>query len=129
MPEARTYLELSEESGSSHKFYEVVVSDVQVTIRYGRIGDAGQTKVSSFATPEKAQAEATKKINEKRRKGYEEAVQGVRQKRAVSRRQIVSLRLGSLLIVIAVGSVTRQDKFSPSPTKVWLNSSSDSRTA
>ncbi len=92
MPEERTYLELSEESGSSHKFYEVVVSNKQVTIRYGRIGDAGQTKASSYATPEKAQADATKKINEKIRKGYEQAVQGVRQKRAVTRRQIVSNR-------------------------------------
>jgi outer membrane protein assembly factor BamB len=92
MPEERTYLELSENEGTSHKFYEVVVNDTQVTIRYGRIGDAGQTKVSNYPTLEKAKAEAQKKINEKVRKGYEQAVQGVRQKRAITRREIVSNR-------------------------------------
>jgi predicted DNA-binding WGR domain protein len=70
MEETKTYLELSENDGGSHKFYEVSVADTQVTIRYGRIGDEGQTKVSSFATPEKAQADATKKINDKVRNQF-----------------------------------------------------------
>ena len=43
MSEERTYLELSEEGDGSHKFYEVVLKGKQLTIRYGRIGDAGQT--------------------------------------------------------------------------------------
>jgi predicted DNA-binding WGR domain protein len=92
MEETKTYLELSEDDGGSHKFYEVSVADTHVTIRYGRIGDTGQTKVNSFATPEKAQADATKKINEKVRKGYEPAVAGVRAKRAITRRQVTSTR-------------------------------------
>ena len=62
----RTYLELSEDAGS-HKFYEVLVDGKTLTIRYGRIGDAGQTKVSECASPEKARAEAAKKIAEKNR--------------------------------------------------------------
>ncbi|WP_088893863.1 DUF1963 domain-containing protein [Leptolyngbya ohadii] len=62
------YLELSD--GQSHKFYEVGVNGTAVTIRYGRIGTTGQSSNSTYATPEKAQAEATKKINEKLRKGY-----------------------------------------------------------
>jgi uncharacterized protein YwqG/predicted DNA-binding WGR domain protein len=62
------YLELSE--GSSHKFYEVTVNGVEVTIRYGRIGTPGQPSSKTYATPEQAQADATKKINEKQRKGY-----------------------------------------------------------
>ncbi|MBD2594803.1 WGR domain-containing protein [Nostoc spongiaeforme FACHB-130] len=85
-----TYLELSEDSGSSHKFYEVIVEDTQVSIRYGRIGDAGQTQTKSYPTSEKAQAEAAKKINEKLKKGYEKAVMGVRQKRSVTRREVSS---------------------------------------
>jgi outer membrane protein assembly factor BamB/predicted DNA-binding WGR domain protein len=84
MTQEVTYLELSE--GNSHKFYEVTLNDAQVSIRFGRIGDPGQMQTSSYATPEKAQAEAKKKINEKIRKGYEPAVRGVRQKRAVTRR-------------------------------------------
>lgn len=84
--EERTYLELSEEGGSSHKFYEVVVNGAEVAVRFGRIGDAGQAKVTKFADVSKAQSEAQKKINEKLKKGYEPAVQGVRQKRTVTRR-------------------------------------------
>lgn len=89
MAEEKTYLELSESDGGSHKFYEVVVSGTQVSIRYGRIGDKGQTQAKTYPTPEKAQTEANKKINEKLKKGYERAVMGVRQKRTVTRRQIV----------------------------------------
>jgi predicted DNA-binding WGR domain protein len=92
MSELKTYLELSEDTGSAHKFYEVTVNHTDVTIRYGRIGDAGQSKTTSYPTTEKATAEATKKLTEKRRKGYEEAIVGVRQKRAITRRSIVSNR-------------------------------------
>ncbi len=91
MPET-TYLELSESDSATHKFYEVVVDDTLLTIRYGRIGDAGQAKTSTFASPEKARAEADRKLGEKLRKGYERAVPGVRQKRQVTRRVMVSTR-------------------------------------
>ncbi|MEV6344094.1 WGR domain-containing protein [Actinoplanes sp. NPDC051851] len=92
MPADTTYLELSEDSGSAHKFYEVTVDGADLTIRYGRIGDRGQVKQSSFSTPDRARSEAAKKIGEKVRKGYAPAVAGGRQKRAISRRQIVSTR-------------------------------------
>ncbi|MEV4188030.1 WGR domain-containing protein, partial [Streptosporangium canum] len=87
-----TYLELSEDGGSSHKFYEVVLDGLQVTISYGRIGEPGQSKMSAFATVEKAEAAAAKKIGEKVRRGYAPAVRGVRQRRAVTRRSVVSVR-------------------------------------
>src|SRR5262249_18803664 len=88
--EDKTYLELSEEGGGSHKFYEVTVKGKEVAIRYGRIGDPRQTSTKSYPTAEAARADAEKKLNEKRRKGYEEAVQGQRQKRAVTRRPVAS---------------------------------------
>ncbi|MBO3460411.1 WGR domain-containing protein [Aetokthonos hydrillicola Thurmond2011] len=90
MTEEKTYLELSENDGKSHKFYEVIVKDAELIIRYGRIGDHGQTQSKTFPTADKAKAEATKKINEKLKKGYEHAVMGVRQKRPVTRRQVTS---------------------------------------
>ena len=90
MADVRTYLELSENDGGSHKFYEVVISGKQLTIRYGRIGDQGQTQIKEFASPDKARAEADKKLGEKRKKGYAEAVMGERKKRTVTRREIVS---------------------------------------
>jgi predicted DNA-binding WGR domain protein len=88
--EEKTYLELSEEGEGSHKFYEVTVRDKTLTIRFGRIGDEGQTSTKDFPTAEKAKAEAAKKIQEKVRKGYEPAVPGVRKKRAVVRREMTS---------------------------------------
>ncbi len=87
-----TYLELSETDGGTHKFYEVVCDGTQVSIRYGRIGDQGQTQSSNHATAEQAQKFAQKKLREKLNKGYERAVMGQRQKRSVTRRQIVSNR-------------------------------------
>jgi len=92
MAEEKTYLELSESDGVSHKFYEVIVNSTEVSIRYGRIGDQGQSQVKSYPTAEKAKAEATKKINDKLKKGYEQAVMGVRQNRTVTHREIKSDR-------------------------------------
>jgi predicted DNA-binding WGR domain protein len=88
----KTYLELSEEQGASHKFYEITVEGTQITIRYGRIGDRGRFQTSNYPTPEKAQAAAQKKIKEKMRKGYEPAVMGVRPKRPITRRSTTSSR-------------------------------------
>ncbi|TCJ90231.1 WGR domain-containing protein [Nocardia alba] len=87
-----TYLELSDDAGSSHKFYEVVVTGTNVNIRYGRIGEQGQSKASSFATEDKAKAAAQKKVGEKVRKGYAPAVMGARERRTVTRRTITSQR-------------------------------------
>jgi outer membrane protein assembly factor BamB len=92
MAEEPVYLELSEEGGGSHKFYELVVADTQVRIRFGRIGDAGQTQTSDHTTAALAQTFAEKKMREKLNKGYERAVMGLRQKRPVTRRVIVSNR-------------------------------------
>lgn len=63
-----TYLELSEGDQGSHKFYEVIVEGAEVRIRYGRIGDKCQQQNKTYPTAEKAQAEATKKINKKNAK-------------------------------------------------------------
>lgn len=91
MTRRTTYLELSEDTGA-HKFYEVAVDGTELSIRYGRIGDAGTTKRTSFPNHTAAQANADKKIGEKLRKGYAPAVPGQRQRRAVSQRRIVSSR-------------------------------------
>lgn len=88
----RVYLELSQDDGVSHKFYEVTVEGTEMTIRYGRIGTNGSKSTKSFASEEAANKEADKKIKAKQRKGYEEAVMGVRKKRAITRRSISSTR-------------------------------------
>lgn len=85
-----TYLELSQDGGGAHKFYEVTVEDLAVSVRYGRIGADGQTQRSTFPTAAKAQAAAAKKIGEKVRKGYAPAVRGQRAARAVTRREVTS---------------------------------------
>ncbi len=86
----RTYLELSQDEGVAHKFYEVIVEGTQVQIRYGRIGTNGQKRSYDQASAAKALAFAAKKIKAKKRGGYEPAVQGVRKKRAITRRSIQS---------------------------------------
>ena len=83
-----TYLELSEDDGGAHKFYEVTITGTEVLVRYGRIGAAGQEQRASFPTGEKARAAAAKKIGEKVRKGYAPAVRGARAARAVTRRAV-----------------------------------------
>ncbi|NEA49949.1 WGR domain-containing protein [Streptomyces sp. SID10815] len=85
-----TYLELSQDDGGAHKFYEVAVEGVMVTVRYGRIGAAGQTQTTTFPSADKARAAAAKKVGEKVRKGYAPAVPGQRAPRAVTRRQVTS---------------------------------------
>ncbi|MFD5567515.1 WGR domain-containing protein [Streptomyces cadmiisoli] len=85
-----TYLELSQDNGGAHKFYEVTVDGQTVMVRYGRIGADGQTQTSTFPTVEKARVAAAKKVGEKVRKGYAPAVPGGRAPRAVTRRQVAS---------------------------------------
>src|SRR5258708_3524007 len=66
----QTYLEWSDATGAPHKFYEVLVKDDQVTIRFGRIGTAGQVQIKEFANAGQALVEAKRKIAEKTRNGY-----------------------------------------------------------
>lgn len=56
--------------GTSAKFWEVQVSGKDVTVRYGRLGTAGQSQSKTFATPAKAQQHADKQIESKLAKGY-----------------------------------------------------------
>ncbi len=56
--------------GSSSKFWEVKVEDTEQTIRFGKIGTAGQEKVKDFDSPSEAKADTKKLIAEKTGKGY-----------------------------------------------------------
>ena len=86
----KKYLELSQDDGSAHKFYEVCVDGCEMSIRYGRIGTDGTKSSKTLDSEEKAQKEADKKVKAKEKKGYAEAVQGVRKKRSITRRTITS---------------------------------------
>ncbi|MEJ1935274.1 WGR domain-containing protein, partial [Nostoc sp. NIES-2111] len=54
------------------KFWEVGLSGLDVTVRFGRIGTQGQTKTKTFATAAAATKERDKLIQEKTGKGYAE---------------------------------------------------------
>lgn len=56
----------------SHKFWTIAVAGESFTVTYGKVGTAGQTSTKTFATAEKARAEADKLIAEKTGKGYVE---------------------------------------------------------
>lgn len=57
-------------TSSSAKFWEIAVAGSEVTVRFGRIGTDGQTKVKDLGSTESAAKEAEKLIAEKTRKGY-----------------------------------------------------------
>lgn len=90
------YLELSEDGGASHKFYEVTVEEATVKMRFGRIGTDGTAQTQAAASFEEAKKLAEKKIAEKKKKGYAEAVMGQRKKRRVTRRFVESAPQNSI---------------------------------
>lgn len=58
--------------GKSSKFWEIAVDGCKVTVRYGRIGTSGTTRVKDFPDAEAAQGHADKLVKEKTGKGYVE---------------------------------------------------------
>ena len=64
----KRYFEFVE--GSSSKFWEISVSDMSVTVRYGRIGTDGQTNVKVLADAAAATKHTDKLVAEKTGKGY-----------------------------------------------------------
>ena len=66
--EGRQRFELKE--GSSSKFWEIELRDVEHVVRYGRIGTEGQLRTKAFATAEAASRDAEQLIAEKTGKGY-----------------------------------------------------------
>ncbi|MGZ3422838.1 MAG: DUF4132 domain-containing protein [Polyangiales bacterium] len=58
--------------GTSSKFWEVDVEGSSLTVRFGKIGTAGQTQTKSFPSEGKAESERDKLIKEKTGKGYSE---------------------------------------------------------
>ena len=58
--------------GGSNKFWEISLEGDAVTVRFGRIGSAGQSQKKVFADDAKAAAAARSLIREKTGKGYQE---------------------------------------------------------
>lgn len=60
------------QDSKSYKFRQIELDDKQFTVTYGKIGTAGQVKVTECASAEAAEKEASKLIVEKTKKGYVE---------------------------------------------------------
>lgn len=58
--------------GGSEKFWEIGLDGQQHTVRYGRLGTAGQSKTKQFPDAAQAQRDAAKLVAEKLAKGYQE---------------------------------------------------------
>ena len=56
--------------GNSKKFWEISRAENSLTVRFGRIGTAGQTQTKASANEAAAEREMQKLISEKRKKGY-----------------------------------------------------------
>ena len=67
---AKRYFEFV--GGTSAKFWEVQQAGHDVTVRFGRLGTAGQTQTKTFPDAGKAAQHANTLVNEKLRKGYVE---------------------------------------------------------
>ena len=64
----KQYLEFVDESSS--KFWSVSTDDCTVTVVFGKIGTAGQTKIKEFDSPNEAEKQAEKQAAAKTKKGY-----------------------------------------------------------
>ena len=62
--------------GTTSKFWEIELRDVEHTVRYGRIGTAGQARTKAFPDATAAAADAARLVEEKTAKGYAEASSG-----------------------------------------------------
>ena len=56
--------------GKSCKYWEIELGEKSFTVRWGRIGTAGQSQTKQFASDEKAHQEYEKLVDEKLKKGY-----------------------------------------------------------
>ena len=56
--------------GGSNKFWEGTVDDNTLTVQFGKLGTAGQTKTTKFASAAEAEKELAKLIKQKFAKGY-----------------------------------------------------------
>lgn len=63
-------------AGNSAKFWQIAEKDCSLTVRFGRLGTAGQAQSKSYASPELRAKEAEKLIKEKTGKGYTEVGPG-----------------------------------------------------
>lgn len=57
-------------AGGSAKFWEISQDGATVTVHFGRLNTAGQTKSKDLASAEEAAAHVTKLVAEKEKKGY-----------------------------------------------------------
>ena len=63
-------------AGKSAKFWEISQTGKRTTVRFGRLGTEGQTKIKESASAAAAKADAEKLISQKQKKGYVEVVTG-----------------------------------------------------
>jgi DNA ligase-1 len=69
-PASKRYFEFTD--AKSSKFWEISIAGTSVTVRYGKIGTAGQTQTKQFPDTVAAQKHHDKLVEEKTQKGYEE---------------------------------------------------------
>jgi predicted DNA-binding WGR domain protein len=83
------------DDGRSAKFWEIDVVGDRHTVRYGKLGTAGQTVEKQFAAAGDAKVSADKLIREKTRKGYREVTGAATKPRLSARRDRRATALGS----------------------------------
>ena len=59
-------------NGNSNKFWEIETDESHVTVRFGRIGTAGQAQSKTLEGAKQARLHAQRQITAKLKKGYAE---------------------------------------------------------
>lgn len=63
---------------TSHKFWEISLTDTKQSISFGRVGSVGTVKEKDFSTTELCLSDSLKVINEKLKKGYIEIQKSIK---------------------------------------------------
>lgn len=102
--------------GNSNKFWEVEVSGTEVTVRWGRIGTAGQTKSKAYLDGAAALRDAQKQLAGKLKSGYQQVTPATSKAAATPAAQPASAaRATQPTAEVAIAKAT-----SPQPSLDWM---------
>ena len=110
----KRYFEFKEDK--SDKFWEATLEGATLTVRYGKIGAAGQSQAKTFSDAAVAARHAEKLVAEKAAKGYVEAGNSTPSEPAEAADK-------------AVRALARQEAKAASPRPATLNSVKDPNTS
>ncbi|MBK8221348.1 MAG: DUF4132 domain-containing protein [Candidatus Obscuribacter sp.] len=108
--------------GTSNKFWKIKQSANKLVIHFGRVGTAGQEKLTEFSSKEEALASLDKQVKEKLKKGYTKVHETSAEEVADDKSAIVQAApaSGERTPYSRVSSKTSQINSRPTPTQIEI---------